>query len=112
MQGIIAAATRQRIGTAVTGERVAKIRTGNILDIEQGVTAITGRCSKPEIDRDTARRRAVIHRVGAGPAIQDIVAATADQYVLAAVTHQMIVARTTNERVIAAITMYDVIEIP
>ncbi len=68
-QRVVAGTAMQDIGAGIAGDRVVKSGADDVLDVDQRVTAIACRGAGSEIDRDSGRCGAVIHRIGARPAI-------------------------------------------
>ena len=105
-QRVIASSAIQHIAAGIAGQRVVVARSGDILDARQdiafGIAAMAG--AGCQVDIHPGRRAAIVHRIRAVPARNDIRTATTGQDVVAVPTIDDIVPPPAIDHIVAGIT--------
>src|SRR5262249_22124424 len=100
---VVALAAIDRIGVAVAGQRVVELRTDEVLDLEDGiafgVTAMTG--MRREVDVHCGIRGAVVKRVDAVTAADEIAAFAGEDRVVAFAGDNRVIAVEIEDRIVA-----------
>ena len=101
VQYVVAGSAGQRVGRRIAAQLVVIVRAEHVFDVGQRVVpGCAGGLSGGQIDLDAARGRSVAGRIGAGSAVQSIVARAAVERVIARAAAQRVRAGIAGEGVV------------